>query len=308
MGRMRVSWPSFLLVLVPSLGMAQEFPEEAAWVPLPCRGGPMTDGFADEAGATAERDIVGEAATPAGWHAADSEFLYLRLRLDKDPAPGGSLRPFSWGIEIDLDSELTTYEVLLLVAKSADAVLLYRNTVTTLPDDPNDPADEPAVAMRDSATHTRSVPAMGSMFGGDGDFFLEIAFPFAELANVAIEPTTPLIAWAASSSTATSLNGDFACHDGASGEPTLSGTAPDPTVLDPNADTDHDGWTDATEVAAGTDPNDPASHPATDADARLFEGGGGCTIAPHSAGPGTAWLLLLLVSLLRSRRFLSKPM
>ncbi len=33
------------------------------------------------------------------------------------------------------------------------------------------------------------------------------------------------------------------------------------TGLDPNADTDHDGWTNAQECAAGTDPFDPKSHP-----------------------------------------------
>ena len=35
------------------------------------------------------------------------------------------------------------------------------------------------------------------------------------------------------------------------------------TGLDPNADTDGDGFTNAQEAAAGTDPRDPTSHPPT---------------------------------------------
>ena len=114
-----------------------------------------------------------------------------------------------------------------------DGVSLYRNTTTTLNNDPNDPADTPPVATYAFATHGRTRGATGSSFGGDGDFFIDIAIPWADLASVGIDRDTSVVAWAGSSSIATSLDGDLACHDGTTGAPTLSGTGPDCTVLDP---------------------------------------------------------------------------
>jgi hypothetical protein len=97
--------------------------------------------------------------------------------------------------------------------------------------------------------------------------------------------------WAASSSSANLLNGDFACHDGGSGDPTLSGIDGDRTVLDDDVDSDGDGVSDADEVENGTDPNDPDSRPG----GLAFAGGGGCRIDPRS-GAGTSPLLLALAA------------
>ena len=92
-----------------------DVPARLRLVPLPCRGAVMTDPFADVATALAERDIVGNPADAAGLRASDSQFFYLRLRMEEDPAPGGTLQPFAWGIEIDTNGNLNTYEVLLTV-------------------------------------------------------------------------------------------------------------------------------------------------------------------------------------------------
>lgn len=283
---------------------AQAFPADDQWEPLRCEGQPMTDLFEDEAGALDERDIVGDTGAAAGMRAADAQFLYLRLRLDQDPMPGGAVRPFAWGMEIDLDGDVTDYELLVLVdgTGAGGAVRLYRNTVTTVPNAPTDPADEPEVAMFPAATHARSRAAPGSSFGGDADFFLELAVPWSALMPVGLEPTTPIFVWAASSSTATNLNGDFACHDGRTGEPALDEVASDQTIGDPTVDSDGDGFTDASEIAGGSDPSDPNSVPA----GRL-EGGGGCKTSggPLSLAVGLALLALIRASrtrLCRSRR------
>jgi hypothetical protein len=287
-----------LALLVPA--SAQDFPPDPAWVPLPCSDGVMTDAYRDEAGAADERDLVGDADGPTGLRAIDADFAYFRMRLDQDPLPGGVPRPFAWGIELDSDGDRTTYEVLILVNGLDDAVFLYANTEVTLPDDPADPPDEVPLAEHPIAGFARTVTAAGSSWGGDPDVFLEVAVPWVDLARADIFPFTPLVAWYATSSTDTSLNGDFSCHDGSSGDdPSLSDSDGPGTVLDPDADSDGDGFSDVVELAEGSDPMDGGSVPAgVDPDAPLLEGGGGCRSAPVAAPP---WLVAALL-LARRRR------
>ncbi|HEU0031098.1 MAG TPA: thrombospondin type 3 repeat-containing protein [Kofleriaceae bacterium] len=284
------------LALAARAEAAVTFPGDASYIPLACEGTRMTDLYADEAGALMERDIVGDLGAPAGFRASDATNLYLRLRLDQDPAPGGAVRPFSWGFEIDLDGNLTDYELLILVSGigGAGMVSVFTNNTVTLPNDPNDPADQPAVMAFAFADNGRSTIAGDSSFGGDDDFFLDFAIPWSVLAPLGLDHDTPIFVWAASSSTDNSLNGDFACHDGATGDPLLDAIASDGTVGDPTLDTDGDGFTDAEEVSAGSDPLDPNSIPTV-----RLEGGGGCTT---SGGDSLAGALLGIVALARCRR------
>jgi uncharacterized protein (TIGR03382 family) len=251
-------------VVLPATARAQiAFPPDPSWTALGCNGAPMADRFQDQPGALDERDIVGDAAAPAGLRASDATYLYLRMRLDKDPAPGGSVRPFSWGMQFDLDGNLATYELMVVasgVAGAAGTVSVYRNTMTTQPNDPNDPADLPVVATFPFAMTARTLTAPGSSNGGNADFFLDIAVPWSMLAPLGLDRDTVTYVWAATSSAAANLDGDVACHDGASGPARLDGTAPDRTTGDPAQDPG--GGTGGT--------------------GRL-EGGGGCT----ASGPGS---------------------
>lgn len=291
------------LVFLGELGdaAAQAFPPDDEWAPLYCGAAPMRDGVQDESGAVDDRDLVGDPSDPAGMHASDTQFLFLRLRLDKDPAPGGMLAPFAWGMQIDLDGDVSTYELLLLVdgtGGGSGAVRLYRNTMTTTPNDSADPADMPQVAMFALPFHARSRVAPGSSFAGDPDFFLEFAVPWAQLEPLGLGHDTLIFVWAASSSTTARLDGDFACHDGATGEPALDDVASDQTVGDPAVDSDGDGFSDAEELAGGSDANDPNSTPA-----RRLEGGGGCGIATRNdAAPITLVALLVLGLICRASR------
>jgi MYXO-CTERM domain-containing protein len=254
------------------------FPADSAFLPLRCDNAPMTDPFADESGALSERDIVGVATAAAGLRASDDTNLYLRMRLEDDPAPGGQVRQFSWGMELDLDDDFTDYELLILVdgiAGAAGTVQLFRNTTTTLPDDPNDPADQPAAQTYMFANNARTVTAPGTNEGGDADFFLDFAIPWSALNAVGLDHDTPTTVWAATSSSANSLNGDFACHVGGSGPATLTDAASDPTTGDP------------------TDPG-------ANAGSGRLEGGAGC--AASGGSNGVAFALLVLGALLALRR------
>jgi hypothetical protein len=285
---------------------AQAFPGNDKYSPLPCGGGVMTDGHRDQSGALRERDIVGDTLGPAGYRASDDKFLYLRLRLDADPAPGGALRPFGWGFEVSTDTNRSTYEVLIFLSGSSKNIAVYKNTTTTLADDPNDPPDEPAVATFPFSTHGRTSIASSSKYGGDNDYFLDLAVPWATIEPLGLGRTTALTVWAATSSNASSLNGDFACHDGTTGAPKLSVIAPPATTLDPNVDSDGDGWSDAIEVSSGTNPNSAASKPSGTppplggVEDPVLAGAGGC--AYGAAGPSGFALTLALFGWLGRRR------
>jgi len=255
---------------------AVTFPPDAAFVPLQCGGVVMVDAFQDQAGFVNEGDVVGSVTAPAGLRASDAQYLYLRMRLDGDPAPGQAPRPASWGVELDLDGDRTTYELLILVDGLAgkNVVELFTNHTVTLPNDPNDPADQPAVASYPFADNARSITAPGSMTGNNADFFLDFALPWSDLVPVGLDHATATRLWVASSSSADSLNGDFACHDGTTGPARLDAAYSDPTT------------------------GDPANQPP--AGAGRLEGGGGCSTTGGS--PTALFALGLATAALRRRR------
>jgi len=297
------------LVTFAATASAQSFPQSDKYTPLPCGGGYMVDALRDQSGALRERDIVGDNLAFAGYHASDAQFLYLRLRLDDDPAPGGALRPYAWGFELSTDSNRSNYEVLIILDGTTKNIAVHKNTTTTLADDPNDPADEPPVATFPFTTHGRTSIAGSSKYGGDNDYFLDIAVPWTTLQSLGVARTTPLTVWAATSSSATGLNGDFACHDGTGGAPklsTIAANAPTQTTLDPNVDTERDGWSDAVEVSSGTDPNNAASKPSGapppigGVEDPVLAGAGGC--AYGASGPSGLFVMLGILGLLAKRR------
>jgi len=236
----------------------------------------MIDAVRDQTGAVDERDIVGDGNAPAGFRAADGQFLYLRLRVESDPMQGPNLRPFAWGFAFSTDGLPTTYEVLISLDGASRQVNAYRNSVTTIPDSPTDPADLPPVSYP-FATHGRVRPAP-STFGGDGDFFIDLAMPWATLAPLGLSATTPIVVWAASSTSPDQLNGDFACHDaqGAPSVPSLSGAISSSTTATP---------------PAGAGPSGGLS----------LEGGPGCN-SSHTGGSAIALLLATFALAAGARR------
>lgn len=298
---------SLALLLAAGTARAQSFPIDEKWAPLPCGDATMIDDLRDQSGATGERDIVGDPISPAGFRAADDTYVYLRMRVDADPAPGRVPRPFAWGFAIDLDGNRSTYELLIVADGAAKRVAVHRNTTTTSPNDPADPADDPPVVTFPFETHARSIPASSS-YAGDPDYFLDVAVPWSTLEPLSVTRTTPLVVWAATSSTSTALNGDLACHQGSGGAPRLSVIAPPPTTLDPNVDSDRDGWSDADEVTSGTDPRNPSSRPSgtppplgTFASAPVLEGAGGCAFGGGARAGAIAGMMVAALALFVTR-------
>jgi hypothetical protein len=248
----------------------------------------MTDPLQDQAGALYERDIVGDVGAPAGLRAADSQYLYLRFRLDRDPAPGGTPRPYTWGILVDTDGDPSTYEVLLLADGISGMVSVYRHPSGT-PGNASDPPQQPPVESASWSTRARTAVAPGSSYDGDADYFLDFAVPWSVLRSVGLDHVTPIHMWEATSSVDTGMNSDFACNTAI---PVLDGKEP-LTAADPNMDTDGDGYSNAYELQNGTNPNDPNSHPGGPGDVPKLAGGacGGNALASVlPAAVITGWL------------------
>lgn len=237
-------WIALPIILTAATAQAAAtFPDDASYHPLHCGLSVMTDPLADQPLALGDLDVVGDLDAPAGLRAGDPNFLYLRLRLDRDPAPGGVVASHAWGMEFDLDGDLSTYELLIMVdgiGTAAGTVSIYTNHTTTQPDDPADPADLPAAVTSTFDDSARTIAA-GSTSGGDADYFVDIAVPWSALAPLGLDRGTRTYVWAGSSSVANALDGDLACHDaGTGGAPRLhvivsTQTTGDPT-LDPNGD------------------------------------------------------------------------
>jgi hypothetical protein len=213
-----------VLLAAPAIGRAQNFPPDADFAPLHCGAAVMTDPYRDVAGVIDERDLVGDANAPAGYHAADVDFAYLRMRVDGDPVSGITLRPSVWGFELDIDNDPSTYEILVSASGISGQVAVFRNSATTVADSPADPADSPPVATYPFATHARTGNAPGSNFGLNGDYFVDIAVPWTVLASLGVNPQTQVRLWVGTSSRDDALDADLACQDGSTGPAHLSGT------------------------------------------------------------------------------------
>jgi hypothetical protein len=320
-------------LLLPVGASAQTWPTDDQWRVLECGGVPSFDPLADQAGASNDRDVVGDAGAPALYFFGDADFLYFRMRVDADPGTSGDFRPFGWGVELDTDGDRTTYELLVEVdgISNPDVVLFGRNETQRTPDDPADPI-ETVIAEFDVTTHARAVLAEGrfeSSFGGTPDYFVDWAADRAMLEAEGVMGETELVLVFGTSSNTQALNADLACNVGGADPRTLTSSSTDaarpdgmpiadsdgdglgdseevtigtdPTVRD----TDGDGFDDGVEIREGTDPLDPNSYPAGPTPPGIgVRGGPGGHCAATPVPTGSPWPLLSLgVALcIRARR------
>jgi uncharacterized protein (TIGR03382 family) len=283
-----------LLIAGPAAAAAPPFPADSAFLPLRCSDKQvMTDQTGDSAGNLDERDVVGVFDAPAALRAADDQFLYLRMRLDKDAAPTGQVKPSSWGMAFDLDGDRQTYELLVLadgIGGPTGVVSLFTNHTTTTRNDRTDPADQPAVTTFAFADSARTVQTTSNQ-GGSPDFFLDIGIPWTALRPLGLDRDTATYVWVASSTKSDRLDGDFACFDERTGTPTLEQTSSDHTTGDPTHDP---GSGTGTGTGGGTGTGTGGGNP-------RLEGGGGCGAAGGASGSAALAIAAALVARRRRR-------
>ncbi|MBK6517908.1 MAG: DUF4215 domain-containing protein [Polyangiaceae bacterium] len=181
------------------------------WVPITLNNVAIGDVEGDTPGS---RDIVGDAANPMLYVAADATHLYFRLRVDGDPLQNPTnFGPFGWGCFIDTDGVLSTYEYSTIIdgVNNPDRIRFFQNTITTDPDDPNDPPEITVETVSSPLTavigHAQVTPA-GSNFGGTADFFIEWAIERDAAEAAGYLPGQPASFYCGSSNNGTNVDAD----------------------------------------------------------------------------------------------------
>ncbi len=272
----------------------------AQWIPLTRNGIPIGDAAGDATG-TAERDIVGDAGSPAAYVFQDNDYLYFRLRLNASPVKNGELEQLGWGCVVEANNGLTAYEFASVVngiepngpGGEADAVEWVWNQTTSMADDVAENADV-VVSQHTRSVHSRVISAPTS-FGGNPDFFLEWAVPLATVRSggngaPGIAAGTTLRFACGSSNNARNLAADPVCSQ-PNAQCTLSNSWSDPIECGATScgkDTDNDGVMDHVETALGTNPASADSDGDGIPDAvELTPAGGGPFFPVDTDGDGT---------------------
>lgn len=206
---------------------AQQFPANGEWMPVLRDGEPLDSPVNAKGG----RNVVGDAEFPAAYIQRDPGFIYFRMRLNDAPLDNhGNLTSHGWGVALDTDQDLNTYEFLILLDGNLRpaAVTLQENTRQRTLGDPSDAA-EVLLAAWPASTHARLVEA-DSSFSRNPDFFLDFAVPNEALVLAGISDATPLRLIFGTSSNSRSLNADLVAP---SGSTTLSDAGSDPIICGP---------------------------------------------------------------------------
>lgn len=214
----RLAWIiGLLLGLIADTAAAQpDFSAaDAGWLVVTRQGVPLTDVETDSTGA---REAVGSEASPAVYVFRNATHLFFRLRLDQDPRQGAGLAPFGWGAEIDVDGDLSAYELIAMInggIGGTEQVELYRNSTPSGSGDFSEIADT-ELAGYPLATHSRAVSS-DSTFNADPDYFIDWAIDLADLAAAGVTDTAPVRLLFGSSNNAHTVNADVVGLDGTAG-------------------------------------------------------------------------------------------
>lgn len=294
----RVVSACIALLVVATAAQAQSFPDDGGWTPLTRGGVPLGDPATD--GSDRGRELVGDSTNGCAYVASDDDYLYLRMRLDTNPTFLGALRPYTWGVELDLDGDLSAYEYVIRVDGTTSQISLAHNTASNGAGDPRDNAE--AVLYTGAAnSDLREQPASASHFGNTPDVFLDFAMPWSALSAAGLTRTQLVRYIVGTSNNTQGFAIDIAGTMSSPGPGTIADSASDPIPL--GLVTMPDGPPDAGVIP--TDALDDAVAAPPDAGASPGAGfhveGGGCA----SSTPGIGALVCLAGLFVRRRRTLA---
>jgi uncharacterized repeat protein (TIGR01451 family) len=158
--------------------------DAVAWAPLACQADEPTG---DESPSAV--DLVGDASHRAAYFAHDASYMYFRYRVDGDPAGSGGFASYAWNALMQVPSgNPFQYQYELSLDGKSDTVEVWANTSASNIDfSPlfNDPAESnlfsTSAGTMPLARH--GVANDGSAFGGNADYFVDVAFPVSALVD-----------------------------------------------------------------------------------------------------------------------------
>ncbi len=169
-------------------------------------------------------DLVGGAGQAAAFWAVEQGYVFFRERVAQEPSGPGGFAQFVWAVLLQTpEGDPHQYQWLISLNGKRDTVELWQNTRgSPIRFDPifRDAA-EVRVASLPAAQYARLVPA-GTVFGGQGNFFVDWAFPIqcrgessgdssgsgGCLESVGVDPHTAAF-WFVTSANANNFNKDW---------------------------------------------------------------------------------------------------
>ena len=111
---------------------AHAFPDEDSWAPIAGQDGDL---LSDPLDTVSAPDIVGSAdssdeayGSVAEWY-ADSDALYIRMRVNEDPTDSTyPLQEDAWAILIETDGDLSAYDYSIIANNLGSDLVLWENT------------------------------------------------------------------------------------------------------------------------------------------------------------------------------------
>jgi uncharacterized repeat protein (TIGR01451 family) len=243
---------------------AWAWPTAADWIPIYYGSGELSDPQGDAQGNDG-RDIVGDSSNAAAFLFNDGNYMYFRMRLNKDPRKvlaTGELDPFGWGFLIDTDESLDDYEYMIMLdgISNPDVMYLAQNTVQGTLGDASDKAE--LILWQENLNYQNNYRILGptdsggptTTFGGNGDYFLDYRIPYDVFKNsMGLEENSLIRYFVGSANNAMVLSADLVqgsdLYNGSSNFTLPSGSPP--TTGSVFFVSDATGATDLTEFYAG---------------------------------------------------------
>jgi len=170
---------AFVMIAHRAIAQTPDF-DAVAWGPLACNVG---DPAGDESPSGV--DLVGDASHLAAYIAHDASFLYLRYRVNGNPSGPGGFASYAWNTLMQVPSgNPFQYQYELSLVGKSETVEVWANTSASDIDfSPlfNDPADVKLSSAPSSSLARTLVAGDGSSFGGNPDYFVDVAYPVATL-------------------------------------------------------------------------------------------------------------------------------
>lgn len=209
--------PVILFLLLTLCPPAWAWPTDSDWIAVPRGFTYLSDPQADAIGNDA-RDIVGDATHPVAYVFNDGNFVYYRMRVDKDPRTDpvvGEFRPFGWGFLVDTNGSSDDYEFMVMIDGIANPEVMYlaKNTQQGIIGDASDKAE--LVLWQESLSYNVNYRVLyaGTVFPAGApteDFFVDWRIPFdAFKSSLGVSDSSLIRYFVGSANNAMVLNADL---------------------------------------------------------------------------------------------------